>query len=90
MSMLPYDSKVCRMMLTSRMVLGEEQQKFVCEGKKFNIYRFTKIYRISLSFTDFLIYLEIIQNITKYDWNLDWTVLNGIFSYNICIIIISN
>ena len=34
MSMLPYDSKVCRMMLTSRMVLDEEQQKFVCEGKK--------------------------------------------------------
>ena len=85
MSMLPYDSKVCRMMLTSRMVLGEEQQKFVCEGKNFyfnkiNRIYFNKINRIYLAFTDFLIYLQNIQNITKYDWNLDWTELNGIFS----------
>ena len=33
MPMLPYDSKVCRMLLTSRMIISEEQQKFVCDGK---------------------------------------------------------
>lgn len=32
MPMKALDSKVCRMMLTSRMIVSEEQQKLVCEG----------------------------------------------------------
>ena len=30
--MHPIDSKLCRMILTSRMILSEDQQKLVCEG----------------------------------------------------------
>ena len=38
MPMTALESKVCRMMLTSRMILSDEQQKLVCEGKDQSIH----------------------------------------------------